>query len=137
MKKIWIALIILVFAIITFLTGPVIWPPISDPMPTPSQIPFFIFLSAIESLLFGFGIAFIFIAWPHLKRVRSEAKTRTILAFISLVWLLISWWPHGNLHMHVGLDFSGLLAIDYGFHLTIMLATLLLVNYFIKEIKTR
>ncbi len=136
MVKAWlVALITIIIAIPAFLLGPIIWPPITNPVPSAAQLPFFIFLSAVEALLLGFGIAFIFIAAPKIQRVSSTKKTRTILAFLALLWLLVSWWPHDNLHMHNGLNFFGLLLIDYGFHSTIMLATLILVYYFIATLK--
>ena len=51
-----------------------------------------------------------------------------------MVWLLVSWWPHDNSHIHNGFDPAGLLIIDLTFHLTIILASLILTFYFIKSI---
>jgi hypothetical protein len=39
---------------------------------------------------------------------------------------MVSWWPHDYLHIHNGNDLQGLLYIEYGFHLTLMLAGIVL-----------
>ena len=38
----------------------------------------------------------------------------------------VSWWPHDNMHIHNGNDLQGLLYIEYGFHVTLMAAGLVL-----------
>ena len=119
-------LITLVLGIAALALSKVIWPiPSSMPHPTDSQLPFFIFLSLVESLLFGLGVAFIVFAWPLVASKGRDDK----LAFIALAWMLVSWWPHDNLHQMVGMDFGGLLYIEYGFHLTLIIASLILANY--------
>ena len=35
---------------------------------------------------------------------------------------MVSWWPHDNLHIHNGNDLQGLLYIEYGFHVTLIIA---------------
>jgi hypothetical protein len=40
---------------------------------------------------------------------------------VSIVWILWNWWLHDGLHM-VNDSTSGLLAIEYAFHVTIMIA---------------
>ncbi len=45
--------------------------------------------------------------------------------YLSIGWLLISWWPHGHQHQHNGDDMQGLLYKEYGFHATLMLAGLI------------
>jgi hypothetical protein len=45
--------------------------------------------------------------------------------------LLFSWWPHDSLHIANGTNMSGLLAIEYGFHVTVMAAGAILVYAFI------
>jgi len=38
-----------------------------------------------------------------------------------VAWLMVSWWPHDNLHRTtLAGNWTGLLTIDYGFHLTLM-----------------
>jgi hypothetical protein len=42
--------------------------------------------------------------------------------YISIAFLLVSWWPHINLHNTNGFDLQGLLYIDYGFHIPLMIS---------------
>ena len=134
-KVLLVIILTVIISMPAFIGGHLIWPPAPGVMPTPEQLPFYVFLSIVESLLFGFGISFLFLALPYIRNAPKVKKARTIWAFISLEWLLLSWWPHDNLHMHIGLDLERLLGIEYGFHLTIMIATLIIANYFYKEIK--
>ncbi len=134
-KLIYVIIITLAIGLVAFFIGPILWPPMSGVEPTSLQLPFFIFLSALEALLFGFGIALIYIALPYLKKVPKIYKTKTYLAFISLIWLLISWWPHDNLHKMIGLDMGKLLLIEYGFHFTLIIASLILTYYFLDSNK--
>ena len=135
--KLWVKflLITLVLGIPALILGPIIWTPSPDAKPTTQQLPFFIFLSFVEALLFGFGIAFIIYGWQWVKKVSSQSRNMTITAFISLAWLLVSWWPHDSLHIHNAMNMQGLLYIDYGFHLTLIIASLILVYYFFAVVK--
>ena len=140
--KTWLKFLIisLIIGIPAFLLGPKIWPPHPDVKPTPQQLPFFIFLSAIESLFFGFGIAFIIYGLPLLKKVSPKAKNLAVAAFIAISWLLVSWWPHDNAHINNGLEPAGLLVIDYVFHLTLIISALVLSYYFFfvaKELQSK
>ena len=130
--KTWVKvlLITLILGIPAFILGPILWPPSPDIKPTPAQLPFFIFLSVIEAAVFGLGIAFIFFGWPFVNKV-SKSKGLSAAAFVSLSWLLVSWWPHDNSHIHNGMNAQGLLYIDYTFHVTIIAASLILAYYFI------
>lgn len=111
--------ITLIVGLAAFFVGPNIWHPASDVMPTASQIPFFIILSVIDSLSFGAGVAFIYLGRGLMKNPQiKNAKA----VFVSLVWLIISWWPHDNFHMANGLNMQGLLYIEYGFHVTLIIA---------------
>lgn len=129
--KTWIKilLIALVIGIPAFILGPIIWTPSPDIKPTPVQLPFFMFLSLIEALLFGFGIAVIIYGWKFVKKAPAQSKGKVIAAYASLSWLLVSWWPHDNSHIHNGMNAQGLLYIDYIFHVTLIIASLVLVYY--------
>ena len=60
MKTRWkMLLITILVGVPAFLLGPVIWPPSPDIHPTQAQMPYLMWMSAIEALVFGFGIAFI------------------------------------------------------------------------------
>lgn len=129
-------IVTLVFAIPAFLLSRVLWPDTPGfPVPSPEQLPFFIFLSVVEVLLFGLGIAFLLFGWPLVERTAGENKTLNLSVFISIVWGLISWWPHSNFHRTVGLDLSGLLVIEYAFHLTLIISTLVIATYFWKQLR--
>jgi hypothetical protein len=132
--KTWIkyALVTVILGAIAMMLGPKLWPPIADPMPSAQQLPFFIILAGIQALVFGFGIAFLVFNW---SAVMKKKDSLTCWAFFALIWTLVSWWPHDNLHMHNGLNFQGLLYIDYGFHLTLMIAGLILAKYFWRTIQ--
>ncbi len=121
-----IATITLAFGIPAFLLGPVIWPPSPDIRPTPEQMPYLIALSAIEALTFGFGVAFIFLGWPLVKRLARGQSGAARTMYLSLAWVLVSWWPHDNMHIHNALNINGLIVIDWTFHFTLIAAGLAL-----------
>lgn len=117
--------------VLAFPLGPVLWPNAPGmPAPSPMQFPFFVVLVAIESLLLGAGVAFLVLGWSRMRARTGEDRTGALLQFLSLGWLLVSWWPHDNLHRHVGEEYTGLLGIEYGFHVTLILASLILAYYF-------
>ncbi len=124
--KISIIFITLVFGAVAFALGPVIWPPSPDIHPTQAQLPYLILLSVIEALTFGFGVAFVLYG----RRLVSGAGRTAGAMYISLSWLLLSWWPHDNMHIHNALDIKGLIVIDYVFHFTVILATLVVAYAF-------
>lgn len=122
-------IVTLVIGVPAFMAGPMLWPPSEDIAPTTEQLPFFIFLSLVESLFFGFGVAFIAFGWPLVKSATAGkfAKAR----FAAIAWLLVSWWPHDNFHISNGMNAQGLLYIDYGFHMTLMIAGITLAYSFV------
>jgi hypothetical protein len=87
-----------------------------------SLLPFFLFLSVAEALSFGMGIAFLIYGWPMMSRLANGSTRMTWAMFVSIAWLLLNWWAHDNLHTHNGLNVVGLLFIEYGFHLTLIIA---------------
>lgn len=109
-----------------------IWPP--DPMsptPTSAQLPFFILMSIFESLALGFGVSFLLLGWPMVSKVTGKSKTLNTLVFLSIGWYLINWWFHDNLHIHNGMNLQGLLYIEYGFHVTMIVAGVILAYFFV------
>ncbi len=130
-----IIVLTLILAVITLVTGKMIWPP--DPMgptPTSSQLPLFIILSIFESVSFGLGVSFLIFGWPVVKKASGKSDTLTKLAFLSIAWYLINWWPHDNLHIHNGMNLNGLLMIEYGFHVTMIVAGTILAYFFLTRI---
>ncbi len=127
--KTWIkvALVTALFALPAMALGQVIWPP--DPAnPTPSgvQLPFFILLSVFEAVAFGLGISFLLFGFPALVRLARGSRLRAWAMYLSVGWFLVSWWPHDNLHLHNGLDLQHHLYIEYGFHVTLIIAAFVL-----------
>ncbi len=132
MNKFWkMLLITLIVGVPVFLLGPVIWPPSPEIHPTQAQLPFLITLSAIEALTFGFGVAFIVYGFPLIRRITQLDKKAAVAMYVSLAWILVSWWPHDNLHIHNALNIDGLIVIEYAFHFTLIAAGLVLTySYF-------
>ena len=122
-----VALVTALFAIPAMALGKVIWPPApGGPEPTALQFPFFIFLALIEALSFGLGISFLLFGFAPLQRAVGGSTWGTWAIYLSIGWLMVSWWPHDNLHIHNGDDLQGLLYIEYGFHVTLMVAGIVL-----------
>jgi hypothetical protein len=118
-----------------FFLSPVIWPPSPDfPEPTSTQLPFFAALAVAEALVFGLGISLL-VFGGRLAR-RASRPARATVALVCIAWLLVSWWPHIGFHLHSGFDMQALLLIDYGFHLTLMAAGVILAYLFVTEAGT-
>ena len=126
--QIKVVAVTLIVAVSAMLVGPTLWPTADPPLfpePTATQLPFFIVLQVVTSLTFGLGVSFLLFGWPVVRRVSADWKLRAWLMYLSIGWLLVSWWPHGHLHQHYGDDVQGLLYIEYGFHVAPMLAGLI------------
>ena len=132
--KLWlkVTLVTLLFTIPAFLTGHIIWPPAPGTTPGATLLPFFLLLSFLEALSFGLGIAFLVYGWPFMSTLAGGSKRMTYTMFVIIAWFLLSWWPHDNLHLHNGLNLQGLLFIEYGFHVTLMLAGAVLAFCFVR-----
>jgi hypothetical protein len=136
--KAWIKVLIITFffGVPAFVLGTVIWPPAAHgPELSSAQLPFAIAVFAIEALAFGLGISFLTLGLPVVRRVSEGSRARAWAAYLSIGWLLVSWWPHDNLHMHVGEDPQSLLYLTYGFHLTLLLAGLVLALSFLSTMR--
>jgi hypothetical protein len=121
-----VALVTALFAIPAMALGQVIWPPApGGPEPSAGQLPFFILLAVFEAVTFGLGVSFLLFGFAPLRRAVG-ATWRTWAIYLSIGWFMVSWWPHDNLHIHNGNDLQGLLRIEYGFHVTLMLAGIVL-----------
>jgi hypothetical protein len=136
--KLWlkVTLVTLLFTIPAFLTGHIIWPPAPGTTPGATLLPFFILLSFLEALSFGLGMAFLVYGWPVMSTLAGGSKRMTYTMFIIIAWFLLSWWPHDNLHLHNGLNLQGLLFIEYGFHVTLMIAGAVLAFCFVRLLRS-
>ena len=48
---------------------------------------------------------------------------------------VLSRWPHISLHGVVGIDLSGLLLVDYGFHLTLIIAAAIVARFILATVR--
>ena len=141
-RSTWIKVVAvtLIAAVLAMVVGPILWPTSDPPLfpePTASQLPFFIVLQVVTCLTFGLGVSFLLFGWSVVRRVSADSKLRAWLMYLSIGWLLISWWPHGHLHQHNGHNLQGLLYIEYGFHVAPMLAGLILAYCFLSLLRER
>ena len=121
-------LLTVVIAIPALLLGRVIWPdaPGLHVEPTVPQLVLFMILAAIEAVMFGLGISLLVFGWPLTKRTRNPREAGWVL--LAVVWLLANWWPHVNLHRSLGDNIPALIKIDYGFHVTAIIAALIIAR---------
>lgn len=101
------------------------------PSPVGMQKEFFILLTMIQSLAFGFGFAFLLFGQEAVRSFLPADRSLRLPVYLAIAWSLLSWWPHSNLHQtHNPDNISGLLAIEYGFHVTLILGAVV-IAYFI------
>ena len=130
----------LVAAVAAMVVGPILWPTSDPPLfpePTATQLPQFVVLQVFTCLTFGLGVSFLLFGLPMVRQVTAGWRLRVWSAYLSIGWLLVSWWPHGHLHQHNGDDVQGLLYIEYGFHVAPMLAALVLAYCFLSLLRER
>ena len=106
---------------------PVLFSPSPHIAPTAAQVPFFAVLGAINALALGLGVAFLAFGLPAVRRLVPSAPGRAVAAYLAIAWLLMSWYPHGGLHASYGMDPGPLLWIEYGFHVPLVVAPLVLI----------
>lgn len=136
--RIAVPLITLAVGIPAFLLGPVIWPPYMGDLPTPSgaQLPLFILIFIVEALLFGLGVAFLVFGLPLVSRAAARVGMNPWPVYLAIAWQLVSWWPHDNLHLSTPIEnLNGLLMIEYGFHVTLMLSALVVARFFFATLR--
>lgn len=129
-------LVTVTLAVPAMMFGSIIWPPAEGgPDPTAGQLPFFIFLAACEAIALGLGVSFLAFGYGPIRQAAGSSTLWAWLVYISIGWLLVSWWPHDNLHIHNGSDLQGLLYIEYGFHMTLMTAGVILAYSFLAMLR--
>lgn len=126
-----IILTTLIFGIIGFVflsphgpPGNAIWPEVQGPEPTGAAVPLLIGYGALSALGSGFGIGFFLFgrAWTA-----SAFPKMTGAAHLALSFIPASFWFHDNLHAVNGENMAGIAALEYGFHLPIMVSALVIV----------
>jgi hypothetical protein len=137
-RAVLIGVVVLV-GVAAFALSRVIWPdPAGVAGPPANLLPAFVVLAAIESVLFGLGVAFLLAGFAPVRRFGRRTRLSRA-AYAAIAWLLLSWWPHDNFHRVLSYDhdnWSGLLALEYGFHLTLIVASTVVAAYFIDTIRT-
>jgi hypothetical protein len=117
------AIITVPVAVAAFLLSPILFPPADMGVePTATQIPLFIFLGVGDAVLLGLGVTFLVFGYPLLRKVSPDSKVRAWAMYLSIGYLMISWWPHLGMHASNGADIGGLLFIDFVFHLPLEVA---------------
>jgi hypothetical protein len=95
--------------------------------PEGMQRVFFMLLTAIQSLAFGFGFAFLLFGREAVRSFLPAEGGLGLAVYLAIAWSLLSWWPHSNLHQaHNPDNISGLLAIEYGFHVTLIFGAIVI-----------
>jgi hypothetical protein len=136
--RVKVAIVTTLVAVPAFLMGPVIFPPADIGVePTTAQIPHFIFLAVGDALLLGLGVTFLLFGFPVMRQVSPDSKARAWAMYLSIGYLMVSWWPHLNLHASNGMDLGGLLLIDYFFHLPLEVAGVVLALSFVSLMGSR
>jgi hypothetical protein len=121
----------LAVAVAAFLSGRIIWPPHPTvPHPTQEQVPYLIGVSAAEALALGVGVVFLLSGWRYVERLSALPPWVRWASYLSVVWFLVSWWPHDNLHIHHALNMWPLITIEYVFHVSLMACAAILAYAF-------
>lgn len=107
--------------------GNLLWPPADGPDPEGANLALLMVIGGIEALAFGLGVTFLAFGLKHVQDLTMTRGPYATVVWLAIAWMLVNWVPHTSLHMHVGnllvpSDFSGLVAIEYGFHLTLIIA---------------
>ena len=120
--------VVIIAALVTTALSRIIWPDIPGlHAPPAGQMPFFILMGILEGVAFGIGLAFLIFGFPRAMKASGWPPKA---AFFSTVWLLVSWWPHDNLHRVTPEgDYWFLLKLEYGFHLTLIVAGVFIAYY--------
>ena len=97
----------------------------------PAALVALIGLKILEGAALGTGISFLVFGYAVLKRAR-QPKPLTVLAYASIAWYLVNWWPHDNLHFVLGANGAiyPLLAVEYVFHQTLIAGGVILALFF-------
>ncbi len=88
-------------------------------------------------MLLGLGVSFLIFGLPVLRKVSPDSRLRAWAMYLSIGYLMVSWWPHLGMHASNGLDLQGLLYIDYIFHLPLEVAGVVLAWSFFSLLRSR
>jgi hypothetical protein len=107
-----------------------LWPGSTDVSAVPAPWAWlFRGLYLAEWLSFGAGALFLFLGRRAVARF-DRGPVWTTLAHLSIVWLLVAWWPQDNFYRLASKsDWPQQAALVYGFNVTLMLAAAVLVAF--------
>jgi hypothetical protein len=128
-----LVLVLAVFlAVLTFGLDPVLWPTPAGVMTPPQPyLGVLMLVAGVESLAFGAGVAFAIAGYRWAIQAPGSRRLR-VAAYVSVVWTLVSWWPHDSFHRVTAHDnWAGLVRIELGFHLTLVAAAVIIAGYFL------
>lgn len=87
--------------------------------------------SVFEAAAFGIGIA-----WLVLGRRVIASPSGGTAVYLAIGWMLVSWWLHGSLHQSIVNDnYAALAGIEYGFHLTMIVAGAIVARYVWQQVR--
>ncbi|HEX9989148.1 MAG TPA: hypothetical protein VGE45_11810 [Chloroflexia bacterium] len=138
--KTWmkVLLITIPVAIISLPIGQMLWPAATADgmgMEMEMSVPMllgFIGVSVFEGLALGVGVSFLVLGLPVVRRLAAEGHGALAWSsFAAIIWFLVSWWPHDGLHRSMGDNMTTLLAVEYGFHVTLIIAGAILAYAFV------
>jgi hypothetical protein len=122
-----------VVALVAFLTTDSLWPGSTDLSVVPQPwARLFTGLYVAECLSFGLGVGFLLFGRGRLTRL-GRPPWLTTLAHLSIVWLLVAWWPQDNFYrLAAKTDWGRQAALVYGFNITLMIAAAVLVAFAVR-----
>ena|SRR5215203_6390555 len=98
-------------------------------------MPYFMFEAFVEALALGLGVSFLVFGLPFVRRAEPGLRLRVWLIYLSIGWALVSWWPHGGLHMSNGANMQRLLYIEYSFHVTLIISAVVAAYCFLSLVR--
>ncbi|KYQ90110.1 hypothetical protein DLAC_08694 [Tieghemostelium lacteum] len=122
----------LIVLAIMFAVGMIVafhYDPISDSM-RKYQIFFYITFKIIDSVILGCGFAFLYIiVWIITPLPNNNGKRVSIISSACIFFLFLIQFPHPLIHNKSPASMKNVIAIDYGVHIPIIIATTVLAFY--------
>jgi hypothetical protein len=84
--------------------GPIIWPRAEG-----GPIPFLLFLNLVQATVLGLGVSFVAFGLPVMRRISPGSKARAWAMYLSIAYLMISWWPLQDHHQRTFTQSQGIL----------------------------
>src|SRR5918994_2032878 len=84
--KTWVKVLIvtLLMAIPAFVLGPALFAPADvGSAPSAAQMPYFMFLAALDAILLGLGVSFLVFGFPILREVSPDSQARAWAMYLS------------------------------------------------------